>query len=111
LYRVALVKRNWTLVQLRAGGHAMSVQRGIDRGGRGVMIVPGVAIADDVARGRPGVAPLSDAILPRKIVLALPNTRRAVQRRGPAWKANATDIGSPDVPHMKLVFPSSGAFK
>lgn len=90
----------------------MSVQKGLDWGGPGVTILPGIAIADDVARGLPGAAPpLSDANLPRKIVLALPNTRRAVQRRGQARKANATDIGSPYVPHMKLVFPSAGGFK
>ncbi|GAB3626888.1 LysR family transcriptional regulator [Pandoraea terrae] len=56
--------------------NAMSVQKGLVLGGLGVTILPSIAIVDDVARGLLSAAPLSDEGLQRKIVLALPNTRR-----------------------------------
>ena len=56
--------------------NAMSVQKGLVLDGLGFTILPSIAIVDDVARGALSAAPLSDANLQRRIVLALPNTRR-----------------------------------
>ncbi|OYD60204.1 UNVERIFIED_ORG: LysR family transcriptional regulator [Burkholderia sp. CF145] len=56
--------------------NAMSVQKGLVLGGIGITILPGIAIADDIARGSLSAAPLVDAPLQRKIVLALPHNRR-----------------------------------
>lgn len=56
--------------------NAMSVQKGLVLGAHGITILPGIAIVDDVARGLLSAAPLVNANLQRKIVLALPNTRR-----------------------------------
>lgn len=56
--------------------NAMSVQKGLVLSGLGETILPSIAIADDVSRGLLSAAPLSDHGLQRKIVLALPNTRR-----------------------------------
>jgi LysR family nitrogen assimilation transcriptional regulator len=63
-------------LSIAAETNAMSVQKGLVLGGLGVTILPSIAIVDDVARGLLSAAPLSDAKLQRKIVLALPNTRR-----------------------------------
>lgn len=56
--------------------NAMSVQKGLVLGGIGITILPGIAITDDIARGNLSAAPLVDAPLQRKIVLALPHNRR-----------------------------------
>jgi DNA-binding transcriptional LysR family regulator len=63
-------------LNVAAETNAMSVQKGLVLGGVGITILPGIAIADDVARGALSAAPLIDAGLERKIVLALPNNRR-----------------------------------
>ena len=63
-------------LSIAAETNAMSVQKGLVLGGLGLTILPSIAIVDDVARGLLSAAPLSDANLLRKIVLALPNTRR-----------------------------------
>jgi DNA-binding transcriptional LysR family regulator len=54
----------------------MSVQKGLVVGGLGLTILPSIAIVDDVARGVLSAAPLLDENLLRRIVLALPNSRR-----------------------------------
>jgi LysR family transcriptional regulator, nitrogen assimilation regulatory protein len=56
--------------------NAMSVQKGLVAGGHGVTILPGIAVADDLATGRLSAAPLTDRVLARRIVLARPNNRR-----------------------------------
>jgi LysR family transcriptional regulator, nitrogen assimilation regulatory protein len=56
--------------------NAMSVQKGLVAGGHGVTILPGIAVADDLATGRLSAAPLADRVLARRIVLARPNNRR-----------------------------------
>lgn len=63
-------------LSIAAETNAMSVQKELVLGGLGITILPSIAIVDDVARGLLSAAPLSDANLLRKIVLALPNTRR-----------------------------------
>jgi DNA-binding transcriptional LysR family regulator len=63
-------------LSIAAETNAMSVQKGLVVGGLGLTILPSIAIVDDVARGLLSAAPLSDQNLQRKIVLALPITRR-----------------------------------
>jgi DNA-binding transcriptional LysR family regulator len=63
-------------LKVAAETNAMSVQKGLVLGGLGVTILPGIAIVDDIARGALCAAPIADARLNRKIVLALPNNRR-----------------------------------
>lgn len=63
-------------LSIAAETNAMSVQKGLVLSGLGLTILPSIAIVDDVARGLLSAAPLSDANLLRKIVLALPNSRR-----------------------------------
>ncbi|SAL57506.1 LysR family transcriptional regulator [Caballeronia humi] len=63
-------------LSIAAETNAMSVQKGLVVSGLGLTILPSIAIVDDVARGILSAAPLSDANLLRKIVLALPNSRR-----------------------------------
>ncbi|WP_109479387.1 LysR family transcriptional regulator [Paraburkholderia sp. C35] len=63
-------------MNIAAETNAMSVQKGLVLGGIGITILPGIAIADDIAQGNLSAAPLIDAPLQRKIVLALPNNRR-----------------------------------
>jgi DNA-binding transcriptional LysR family regulator len=57
--------------------NAMNVQKNLVFSGLGYTILPGVAVFDDVAAGRLSVAPISSPTLQRKIVLALPLTRRS----------------------------------
>jgi len=56
--------------------NALNVQKGLVRGGHGLTILPSIAVADDLTNGLFSAAPLSDTELQRKIVLALPSTRR-----------------------------------
>ncbi|MBJ9924408.1 LysR family transcriptional regulator [Burkholderia cenocepacia] len=63
-------------LNVAAETNAMSVQKSLVLGGVGITILPGIAIPDDVARGALRAAPLVDAGLQRKIVLALPQNRR-----------------------------------
>jgi LysR family transcriptional regulator, nitrogen assimilation regulatory protein len=63
-------------LSIAAETNAMSVQKALVLGGLGITILPSIAIVDDVARGLLSAAPLADPNLQRKIVLALPNTRR-----------------------------------
>jgi DNA-binding transcriptional LysR family regulator len=57
--------------------NAMSVQKNLVLRRLGYTILPGVAIFDDVAAGRLSAAVLSQPALRRKIVMALPMTRRS----------------------------------
>lgn len=63
-------------LSVAAETNAMSVQKGLVAGGHGVTILPGIAVADDLAAGRLSAAPLADDLLARRIVLAMPNNRR-----------------------------------
>jgi DNA-binding transcriptional LysR family regulator len=56
--------------------NAMSVQRSLVLAGHGLTILPSIAVVDDIARGLLKAAPLTSPELQRKIVIALPNTRR-----------------------------------
>ncbi|MDY7579928.1 LysR substrate-binding domain-containing protein [Herbaspirillum sp. RTI4] len=57
--------------------NAMNVQKNLVYSGLGFTILPGVAVSDDVAVGRLVAIPVTKPALQRKIVLALPLTRRA----------------------------------
>ncbi len=56
--------------------NSMRVQRSLVMGGHGYTILPEISVASDIARGLLSGAPLQDAGLMRKIVLATPTTRR-----------------------------------
>lgn len=56
--------------------NSMNIQRSLVLGGHGFTILPSIAVVDDVGRGVLSAAPLTGTDLRRKIVLALPNTRR-----------------------------------
>lgn len=56
--------------------NSMNVQRSLVLGGHGFTILPSISVVDDVARGLLSAAPLIGPGLQRKIVLALPKTRR-----------------------------------
>jgi LysR family nitrogen assimilation transcriptional regulator len=60
---------------IAAETNAMSVQKDLVRGGHGLTILPGIAVADEVARKQFSVAPLSKPTITRTIVLALPANR------------------------------------
>lgn len=60
---------------IAAETNAMNVQKSLVLGGHGLTILPAIAVADDVARGKLAAAPLADPPLMRKIVLALPTNR------------------------------------
>ncbi|MFL9923278.1 LysR family transcriptional regulator [Herbaspirillum lusitanum] len=57
--------------------NAMNIQKNLVFGGVGYTILPGVAVFDDVAAGRLTATAISQPALRRKIVLALPLTRRS----------------------------------
>lgn len=57
--------------------NAMSVQKNLVLSGLGYTVLPGVAVFGDVAAGRLSAAAISRPALRRKIVLALPLTRRS----------------------------------
>lgn len=75
----SLVENAATLMglQLRvvAETNAMSVQKSLVLGGHGLTILPTIAVADDISRGVLAAAPLTEPVLVRKIVLALPANR------------------------------------
>ena len=48
----------------------------VGRGGSRIHVLPSIAVAEDVARGRLTGAPLMDAGLRRRLLMALPGTRR-----------------------------------
>jgi LysR family nitrogen assimilation transcriptional regulator len=56
--------------------NSMSVQRSLVLGGHGYTILPSISVVEDVARGLMSAAPLQGQALQRRIVLALPKTRR-----------------------------------
>jgi LysR family nitrogen assimilation transcriptional regulator len=56
--------------------NSMNVQRSLVLGGHGFTILPSISVVEDVARGLLSAAPLTGPALQRKIVLALPKTRR-----------------------------------
>lgn len=56
--------------------NSMNVQRSLVLGGHGFTILPSISVADDVAAGLLSAAPLAGPGLQRKIVLALPASRR-----------------------------------
>jgi DNA-binding transcriptional LysR family regulator len=60
---------------IAAETNAMSVQKDLVLGGHGLTILPAIAVAEDVARKRFSVAPLSNPTITRTIVLALPANR------------------------------------
>jgi DNA-binding transcriptional LysR family regulator len=55
--------------------NAMNVQKSLVLGGHGLTILPAIAVADDLARNLMTAAPLTEPVLMRKIVRALPTTR------------------------------------
>lgn len=57
--------------------NAMSIQKNLVTSGLGFTILPSVAVFEDVAAGRLCAAPITKPDLQRKIVLALPLTRRS----------------------------------
>lgn len=57
--------------------NAMSIQKNLVSNGLGFTILPSVAIFEDIARGHLCAAPITAPDLQRKIVLALPITRRS----------------------------------
>lgn len=57
--------------------NAMSIQKNLVRNGLGFTVLPSVAIFEDVAHGRLCAAPITAPDLRRRIVLALPITRRS----------------------------------
>lgn len=57
--------------------NAMSIQKNLVSNGLGYTVLPSVAIFEDVAQGRLCAAPVTAPDLQRKIVLALPRTRRS----------------------------------
>ena len=76
----SLVENACTLMGIKlsivAETNSMSVQRSLVLGGHGFTILPSISVVDDVACGLLSAAPLTGPELQRKIVLALPNTRR-----------------------------------
>ncbi|EEG09635.1 LysR family transcriptional regulator [Pseudogulbenkiania ferrooxidans] len=72
--------------------NAMSVQRNLVLAGHGLTILPSIAVADDIARGLLKAAPLTSPELQRKIVLALPNTRRVTLAVSCVVKALTSEI-------------------
>ncbi|MEN3293985.1 MAG: LysR family transcriptional regulator, nitrogen assimilation regulatory protein [Burkholderiales bacterium] len=65
---------NLTIV---AETNAMSIQKNLVSNGLGFTVLPSVAIFEDVAQGRLCAAPVTAPDLQRKIVMALPVTRRS----------------------------------
>jgi LysR family nitrogen assimilation transcriptional regulator len=63
-------------LKIVAETNSMNVQKSLVLGGHGFTILPSISVVDDVARGLLSAAPLAGAGLQRKIVLALPKTRR-----------------------------------
>ena len=57
--------------------NAMSIQKNLVSNGFGFTVLPSVAILEDVAHGRVCAAPITAPDLQRRIVLALPTTRRS----------------------------------
>ncbi len=76
----SLVENAATLMGLQlmviAETNAMSIQKSLVIAGHGLTILPGIAVADDIARGVLTAAPLIEPTLKRKIVLALPANRQ-----------------------------------
>ena len=56
--------------------NSMDVQQRLAAAGVGFTVLPGIAVAEDVARGRLTGAPLLDVGLRRRLLIALPGTRR-----------------------------------
>jgi LysR family transcriptional regulator, nitrogen assimilation regulatory protein len=56
--------------------NSMNVQQRLVAAGMGYTVLPGIAVAHDVERGRLAGAPLLDAGLRRRLQMALPGTRR-----------------------------------
>lgn len=54
----------------------MNVQKGLVAGGLGFTVLPGIAVAEDIAAGTLSGAPLIEPEIQRRIVLALPTNRR-----------------------------------
>ena len=56
--------------------NSMDVQQRLAAAGIGFTVLPSIAVADDIARGHLTGAPLLDAGLRRRLLMALPGTRR-----------------------------------
>jgi LysR family transcriptional regulator, nitrogen assimilation regulatory protein len=56
--------------------NSMNVQQRLAAAGVAYTVLPGIAVAEDVARGRLTGAPLLDVGLRRRLLIALPGTRR-----------------------------------
>ena len=56
--------------------NSMDVQQRLAAAGVGFTVLPSIAVAEDIARGRLTGAPLLDAGLRRRLLMALPGTRR-----------------------------------
>lgn len=56
--------------------NSMNVQRRLAAAGVGLTVLPSIAVAEDVERGNLAAAPLLDAGLRRRLLLAMPGTRR-----------------------------------
>ncbi|MEK6438276.1 LysR family transcriptional regulator [Pseudonocardia sp. T1-2H] len=65
--------------------NSMSVQRRLAAAGVGLTVLPGTAVTNALARGRVTAAPLTDPEMRRRLVLAMPGTRKlSVAARGVA---------------------------
>jgi LysR family transcriptional regulator, nitrogen assimilation regulatory protein len=65
--------------------NSMDVQQRLAAAGIGFTVLPSISVADDIARGHLTGAPLLDAGLRRRLLMALPATRRL----GPAVRGVA----------------------
>ena len=74
LERVAAEQKIRLTVALET--NSMDVQRRLAAAGIGLTVLPSIAVAEDIARGRLTGAPLLDAGLRRRLLMALPGTRR-----------------------------------
>ena len=72
--RVAAEHKIWLTVAVET--NSMDVQQRLVAAGVGFTVLPSIAVAEDVARGRLTGAPLMDAGLRRRLLMALPGTRR-----------------------------------
>lgn len=68
-------QRKDVALNIVAETNAMSVQKRLVLDGHGYTILPSIAVVDDVNRGILSAAPVTDPMLVRRIVLALPATR------------------------------------
>lgn len=76
-----MVEQHCAILQIRlnivAETDSVVVQKQLVRAGVGVTILPSIAVSDEAEQGHFGITPFSDENMQRRIVLAVPTTRRA----------------------------------